>query len=137
MRNRRLLNFGLAALVAVTAACAKEPTKPADTPAPAAAPVAAPAAAPVEAPVTAPAVVVPEEQAGQLFKVADLNADGLLDEAEMRAEAKKMRGAKAPPAGEEAFFQEARSILLPADTDKDGKISRQEYLTWFKAEAGK
>lgn len=74
VRNRRLLNFGLAALVA---ACAKEPTRPADTPAPAAAPVAAPAAAPVEAPATAPAVVVPEEQAGQLFKVADLNADGL------------------------------------------------------------
>jgi hypothetical protein len=129
VRNRHLLNLGLAALVAVTAACAKEPAKPADTP--------APAAAPVPAPSGVPAVVVPDESPEQRFKAADLNADGLLDEAEMRAEAKKMRGANAPPAGEEAFFQEARSILLPADTDKDGKISRQEYLTWSTAEAPK
>jgi len=129
VRNRSLLNLGLAALVAVTAACVKEPAKPADTPAPAAAAVPAPAAA--------PPVVVADEPPEQRFKVADLNGDGQLDEAEMRAEAKKMRGADAPPAGEEAFFQEARAMLLPADTDKDGKISRQEYLTWSKADAPK
>jgi hypothetical protein len=141
VRNRTLINFGWASLVAVAVACANEPVKPADTPAPAAVPPAvstpAPPAAPPAGPPVAAPITVPDEPPDQKFKVADLDADGWLDESEMRAEARKMRGAGAPADGEEAFFQEAKRILMPADTNKDGKISRQEYFAWSKSEAPK
>ena len=126
MSTRTVKNLALAVVVAATAACANEPAKPAETPAPA--PVAAPA----------PAAAAPDADirghADKKFKAADANTDGMLDEAELREEAKKMRGASAPAGGDEALFQQARSLIMPADTDKDGKISHQEYMAWSTIE---
>lgn len=64
------------------------------------------------------------------FKKADLNNDGMLDETELKAEAKVKRGPKAPPEGDDAHFAKVKVEIMVADKNKDGKISLQEYMAW-------
>lgn len=67
------------------------------------------------------------------FKKADANGDGFIDSAELKAEAKVMRGAKAPAEGDEAHYAKVKPLIMVADGDKDGKISHAEYVKWATA----
>lgn len=122
MTKRTLMTFVMAAGFAVSGAACAADDKPAETAAPA--PAAAPAAAPAN--VHAP-------HAEKKFKTADTNGDGMLDDAELRAEAAKWPA----PAGTapDAHFQTLKALIMAADTNADGKISQAEYMTWATSDS--
>jgi Ca2+-binding EF-hand superfamily protein len=64
------------------------------------------------------------------FKAADKNGDGFLDEAELKTEAGVMRGGKDAAEGNEAHFAKVKKMIMEADGNKDGKISKDEYAAW-------
>jgi len=85
------------------------------------------------------------------FKAADMNSDGAIDAAEIRAQSRmhfdavnslmksSKRGAvaheiaiKGKVATAADYHAHRTSVLASADADKDGRISHSEYMQWSK-----
>lgn len=78
-----------------------------------------------------------EAAAGEAFDRLDTNKDGVLDEAELKAHSEKMTARMAKRGGDgETKGGKGAGRFERADADKDGKVTRAEFLAkaapWFK-----
>lgn len=83
-----------------------------------------------------------EAQAGKAFDRLDTNKDGVIDDAELKAHSDRMKARLAKRGGDEAKAGKRADRFESSDADKDGKVTRVEFLAkaapWFaRADADK